>query len=38
MALVSIPALVLSLPMLWLLFVLLYASLKVFKWLRNWSP
>lgn len=35
---VSIPALLLSIPMLWLYFVALYASVKVFKWLRTWNP
>lgn len=38
MALISIPALILALPTLWLLFVVLYASVKAFKWLRNWHP
>ncbi|MCK5828207.1 hypothetical protein KAH43_06735 [Candidatus Bipolaricaulota bacterium] len=34
----SIPALLMSLPVLWLYFVLLYGSFKVFKWLRKWKP
>jgi hypothetical protein len=34
----TIPALILSIPTLWLFFVMLYASVKVFKWLRTWQP
>jgi len=38
MVYITVPALLLAIPMLWLLFVMLYASVKVFKWLRTWHP
>jgi hypothetical protein len=38
MGVVTIPALLLAIPFVWLLFVMLYASVKVFKWLRKWNP
>gem|GEM_PF-2941397 len=34
----SVPAMLFSLPALWITFVLLYGSFKVFKWLRTWNP
>jgi hypothetical protein len=34
----DIPAMLFSLPALWLTFVLLYGSFKVFTWLRKWNP
>jgi len=38
MGFITIPALLLAIPALWLYFVLLYGSIKVFKWLQKWNP